>query len=642
MREKFIKRVLLVTCLGLIAAIGITALLIASVKHHRVMIVAATAEHSVKDRGLTEYVNVYILSNDGENVSFLCREGTKNMKLSSPVSEDISGQVADISFVGELVTAITVKTSRISGTVLNVNEDSVEIKEYGKISISEDFNIFILEDDKEIKTNCEMLLGYENVEFVICDDMLQAAFPENRMADNVRVILNNTGFSSLYHDEVKIAGSEAITASYSDGTPYGDGSYEKGSEVCFEKSSLQNGESVVIECDGGKIGVLSIERNGEVPYYRGKMIVTGTEDGLTIINELPVESYLYGVIPSEMPSSYPEEALKAQAVCARSFVYKQMAGSSYEGLGAHVDDSTSCQVYNNQAESESVINAVDATCGEVLMGDGEILKTYYYSTSCGSGAGIDEVWAGDESAFYRSVLYLTDETVSEQAQEVFAVVMKDGFSFEKLEQVPLSDEDAFRDFIDAECITYRYEGITVRETIRTYDSGFGWYRWSLNESCEDYSEAVNSRLEDTIKAFGSKILVYENGSYVEKSIGSVGKIQNIEVTGRGSSGIVTELIITGSEYTIKVQMQSAIRQLLAPTGLTVKLSDGTKNTGMNLLPSGFFYVDVADGKVIINGGGYGHGVGLSQNGAKTMAEAGLLYTDILSEYFPGSTLYKNS
>lgn len=642
MKEKFIKRVLLVICLGLMTAIGITALLIASVKHHRIMIVAATSEHSVKDREQTEYVNAYILENDGENISFLCSEGTKNMKLSSPVSEDISGQVADISSIGELVTAITVKTSRISGNVLNVNEDSIEIKEYGEIKISEDFHIFVLEDAKEIKTNCEMLLGYENVEFVICDDMLQAAFPENRMADNVRVILNDSGFTSLYHDKVSLVGSEKITAAYSDGTQYGDGSYEKGSEVSLEKGDLDKGESVVIECEGGKIGVSSIERNGEVPYYRGRIIVTGTEEGLTVINELPVESYLYGVVPSEMPSSYPEEALKAQAVCARSFVYKQMSGSSYETLGAHVDDSTSCQVYNNQAESESVIRAVDATCGEVLMGDGEILKTYYYSTSCGSGAGIDEVWAGDESVFYQSALYLTDEKLSEKAQEVFAVAMEDGFSVDKLERIPLSDEEAFRDFIDAECITYRYDAITVKETVKTYDSGFGWYRWSLNESCEDYSEVINSRLADTIKAFDGKILVYENGSYVEKSIDSVGKIKDMEVTGRGKSGIVTELVITGTEHTIKVQMQSAIRQLLAPKGLTVKLSDGTKNTGMSLLPSGFFYVDVADGKVVMNGGGYGHGVGLSQNSAKTMAEAGLSYSDILSEYFPGSTLYKNS
>ena len=86
-------------------------------------------------------------------------------------------------------------------------------------------------------------------------------------------------------------------------------------------------------------------------------------------------------------------------------------------------------------------------------------------------------------------------------------------------------------------------------------------------------------------------------------------------------------------------MQSAIRQLLAPKGLTVKLADGSENTGMSLLPSAFFYADVKDGRIVLNGGGYGHGVGLSQNGAKAMADEGLGCEEILMEYFPGSSVY---
>ena len=642
LKEKLIKRVLMVFCLMLVLSIGVVALFIAAAKHHNLMILAATSEHSVSDREPIIHKNVYILSNSSEEISFLTKEGVIDMSLSLPVEENIAGQVADISSIGDLVTSITVKTSRITGSVINVTEDSIEIREYGVIKVSEDFNIFVMDDANEVKNNKEMLLGYEDVEFVICDDMLQAAIPKNRIADNVRVLLTTTGFTSPYHEQVKISGEEDFTVTRPDGTEFGEGNYAKDVEVTFDNSLLNEGESVVVECEGGKIGVLNIERNSETPYYRGRIIVTNTANGFTIINELSVESYLYGVLPSEMPASYPHEALKAQAICARSFVYKQMAGSSYEAFGAHVDDSTNCQVYNNQKESDSIIKAVDETCGEVLMGDGEILKTYYYSTSCGSGAGTEEVWAGDENVFYNSGLYLSDNSVSDETQQVFAVVMPDGFSVDMLEKTSLSEEKAFRDFIDAECVTYTFDNITVKETIKSYDSEYPWYRWSLNENISDYSKVINDRLAETISTFGNKILVLEKGEYVEKEISSIGEIKDIQVTKIGESGIVMELVITGTEHTIKVSMQSAVRQLLAPTGLTVKLSDGTKNTGMSLLPSGFFYVDVAEGKVIINGGGYGHGVGMSQNGAKAMAEAGLGYADILAQYFPGCTVYKNN
>lgn len=642
MKKRLVKRILLTLNLLMIAAIGVTALLIASVKHHRIMVLAATSEHSVKERGEQSFINAYILTNSGESISFLASDGRHEMKLASKI-DDVSGQVADIDSIGGLVTAITVKTSKITGSVVSVSDDGIEIKEYGRIKAAENFSIIVTEDEAELKTNKEILLGYESADFIISDDMLQAAFPKNRIADNVKVILNTTGYGSLYHDEVKISANSDFTAEYSDGRPFGEGSvgsgsYGKDEEICFDQDCIKNGESIVIKCDRGRIGVLSIQRNKSAPYYRGTITVNRTDKGYTIINELPVESYLYGVVPSEMPASYPQEALKAQAICARSFIYKQMTGSSYESLGADVDDSTNCQVYNNQEENESVIKAVDETCGQVLMGGGEILKTYYYSTSCGSGAGIDEVWAGDESTFYSSELYLSDDGLSDESKEVFAAA-DDGFSLDKLSKKPLSDEEIFRDFIDAECITYAYKDVTLRETVKTYDSGFGWYRWTVDASIDAYSKSVNERLSATASSFPGKVLVLSDGKYVEKSINSLGKIKGIEVAKRGKSGIVTELIIKGSDNTVKVIMQSAIRQLLAPKGLTVKLADGSENTGMSLLPSAFFYADVKDGRIILNGGGYGHGVGLSQNGAKAMADEGLGCEEILMEYFPGSSVY---
>lgn len=107
-----------------------------------------------------------------------------------------------------------------------------------------------------------------------------------------------------------------------------------------------------------------------------------------LINELPLEEYLYSVVPSEMPASYPQEALKAQAICARTYAYTHMQRAGYEALGAHVDDSSSYQVYNNILEQEEATAAVKATYGQLLVREDGVTpaETYYYSTSWGYGS----------------------------------------------------------------------------------------------------------------------------------------------------------------------------------------------------------------------------------------------------------------
>ena len=80
-----------------------------------------------------------------------------------------------------------------------------------------------------------------------------------------------------------------------------------------------------------------------------------------MINELYLEDYLKKVVPSEMPASYEKEALKTQAVCARTYAYRQIQGNTYGAYGADVDDSTSFQVYNNTQTNERTDQAVDET-----------------------------------------------------------------------------------------------------------------------------------------------------------------------------------------------------------------------------------------------------------------------------------------
>ena len=122
-------------------------------------------------------------------------------------------------------------------------------------------------------------------------------------------------------------------------------------------------------------------------------------DALYLINELPLETYLEGVVPSEMPSSYHQEALKAQAVCARTYAWKQIEDGSLKEYGADVDDSVNFQVYQNQAPAESTTSAVVDTKGQVMTQNGELIQAYYFSTSAGTTS-TDQIWGADSPAPY--------------------------------------------------------------------------------------------------------------------------------------------------------------------------------------------------------------------------------------------------
>ena len=104
------------------------------------------------------------------------------------------------------------------------------------------------------------------------------------------------------------------------------------------------------------------------------------------------------------------------------------------------------------------------------------------------------------------------------------------------------------------------------------------------------------------------------------------------MTKRGASGIVEEMVITGTAETILVKGQSNARALLSPEQVAIRKQDGSTVAGWTSLPSAYFYVDDSNG-FAIRGGGFGHGVGLSQNGANDMAKLGYLASDIISHYY---------
>ena len=173
----------------------------------------------------------------------------------------------------------------------------------------------------------------------------------------IRVLLMDTDYRTYCHEEAVICLGKERMSYTADSPELGD-------------------EPLVLADDGGGICVESISRQGEAPVYAGTLEIQVGEGGLFLINELPLETYLEAVVPSEMPSDYGLEALKAQAVCARTYACRQMETQSLSQYGADVDDSVNFQVYRNVPPQESTSRAVRETAGQVLTCQGELIEAY--------------------------------------------------------------------------------------------------------------------------------------------------------------------------------------------------------------------------------------------------------------------------
>lgn len=398
---------------------------------------------------------------------------------------------------------------------------------------------------------------------------------------NVRVVLSTDGFQSLIHDRVQITAGTDYKVTYGNQTEY----YAAGD--IFEIDSYDsrfNNSIISIEpvSEDARLQLLSINRVCGHPKYRGIIELSIKDDGIVIVNQLPLEAYLYGVLPSEMPSSYGLEALKVQAVCARSFVYTSLnSGSKYAYYGADLDDSTSSQVYMNQGEDSLAIEAVDATKNQVLCFDGDIVRTYFFSTSCGVTSDVSDVWGG-------------------AAQDYLVPVFQTITAYEN----DMSNEAAFRRFIDLD------------DDNSYYEQNSSWFRWHTDIESRDIYEGIEK----------------VNTGYKEGMIN--GRITQIQVMERGESGIAKVLKINAEDGELLIYGEHSIRTALSMTDNTINCHDGTKISNQSILPSGYFYVDkVLDGKFRITGGGFGHGVGMSQNGAAAMCAEGMDYKQVLQHFF---------
>ena len=137
-------------------------------------------------------------------------------------------------------------------------------------------------------------------------------------------------------------------------------------------------------------------------YYGDFQFNRVTSGGMTVVNCVTLEDYVKGVVPNEMSASWPTEALKAQAVCARTYALKNLNG--YRIYGFDVSDDTSSQVYRGLLNAESSTDAAcDATAGEVLRYQGELCSVYYFAADGGSTQGAETVWNDVKVPYLRGI-----------------------------------------------------------------------------------------------------------------------------------------------------------------------------------------------------------------------------------------------
>lgn len=543
------------------------------------------------------YNNCWIISMAGGNIKAYVEGCVREFIYTDKVSA-FSNVVADLKVKdGKLVGAVF-KTDTVNGKVLEASKNEIDIEGYGKYIINEDSKVYKIYGQITMCNMSEVLVGYDAQRFILDKDGKICAVIIDRdvQATNIRVVLNTTGYNGLFHDKVTVVSKEGLRITCGSETF----EVEPDKEYTFTADSeIVKAGRIKIFSKGmeGKVGVTTIKRGYGVPYYRGSLEITLRDGKLMIINELPLEEYLYSVVPSEMPWSYNYEALKAQAICARSFAYKHVMNNSYSEYGAHVDDSTSFQVYNNSEEQTVSNSAVDETYGQVLMHGSDIISAYFYSTSCGATT-TSTVW-GSEYPYTHSVVLNVEN-----------------------QDINLVNETVFDSFI--------------RTNFKTYDSEYPWYRWKVTFDLSELTKSINEQI-GTIKAENVQIL-NDKGNWINKTIANVGQVKKIETGERGPGGVLSYITIFGTDATVRVYKEYNIRKVISPNGIAIKRGTGDEVTTMSILPSGFFVLDEETEKNLLSGytfvgGGYGHGVGMSQNGANTMAKLGARYDEILHFFY---------
>lgn len=396
--------------------------------------------------------------------------------------------------------------------------------------------------------------------------------------------------------------------------------------------------------------------------YRGQFEVSEFNGKLAVINELPFEQYLYSVVGGEMVASWPLEALKAQAVAARTYALYQGAGFQI----ANVVDSVYSQEYEGTVrEKPSTIQAVDETAGEVVLYNGKLIEALFSSNAGGKSADAAEIW-GNSVAYLKSVS--SPDTSSEKGLYTwYRVVLPNNLTGYIRED--LLTDSGETNAAGVKLMTVNTDGSKVRKNPIVQDTIPLIGQVNKGTVVAVLDKAIENNAMSWVKGpFTSSELL----ATMTKQASVTGPITSLQVGTTGPSGRVTQLLVNGQPYNVKYPdvLRSALGGLpstLFKVDETAKVtmlgagsSTRTKTTSAQpvyMIQAGGKVLQ-ADGNLIVMNGdsqirattkdpsfrfvgtGNGHGIGLSQYGALSLAQQGYDYSYILQYYYKDVTIAK--
>lgn len=344
-------------------------------------------------------------------------------------------------------------------------------------------------------------------------------------------------------------------------------------------------------CNDGLLGVKGLKRAGKPALYHGAFeLAKYSQDKFNLVNMIEVEDYLKGVVPNEMPVAFGLNALKAQTVAARNYVLSPRikASPNYD-----VVDSVASQVYfGANTEKPLATQAVEETEGVVALYDWDLILAQYSSTA-----------GGYTESF--SLAFSDPNTKAFPSKERPYLTAKPDL----LTQKPLNNEKDAAEF--------------YKSRPDSYDLRSPYYRWERDWTAQELHDTLRTTLAAQ-SATGFIKPVFNKGDKLDNLVA-------INVKRRGDSGKIVELEIVTDSQNFIVQKELVIRRLFVNKGKALPSANVVFEFAQD------DYGNITSVKAF--GGGYGHGVGLSQYGAGFMgSELKVPYEKILQHYYSGIVL----
>ena len=417
----------------------------------------------------------------------------------------------------------------------------------------------------------------------------------------VRVGIGTTNFGTYQYSDITIFGT-GDTQIYDNRMLIGNYRANQNIRIIFKDGmfNIYTPENTVpekvygpvqITSNYGLLGVAGLKRAGKQALYHGAFeLVKNSNATFNLVNMVEVEEYLKGVVPNEMPVTFGLEALKAQSVAARNYVLspRTKASPNYD-----VVDSVASQVYfGANTEKPLATQAVKETEGIVALYGWDLILAQYSSTAGGYTESYSNAFSDPQTKEFPS----KGKPYLKAKSDIIG-------------QEPLNNEEAASEY--------------YKSKPDAYDIRSPYYRWEREWSAEE----LRQNLQNTLPAQSATGFIKPAFYKGEK----LGDIKEIKVIKRGDSGKIVEMEIITSDKTYRIQKELVIRRLITKTGKALPSAnvvfENIKDENDNLISIKAF------------GGGFGHGVGLSQFGAGFMgSELHKSYDKILQHYYSGISL----